>query len=124
MRRPQQEDRALPETVRLRLIEVREVKPPADVELLHWRLLTTHDIADAAGARQIVGWHQLRWGIDIDQAWRLSRISGVAVGLCKRWRPAVPRGRRRSDSLQCADRLRIGLHQFSATNAGLHHAAA
>jgi len=61
---------------------------------------------------------------DIDQAWRLSRISGVAVGLCKRRRPAVPRGRRRSDSPQCADRLRIGLHQFSATNAGLHHAAA
>jgi hypothetical protein len=62
--------------------------------------------------------------IDIDQAWRLSRISGVAVGLCERRRPAVPRGRRRSDSLQCDDRLRIGLHQFSAANAGLHHAAA
>jgi hypothetical protein len=61
---------------------------------------------------------------DIDQAWRLSRISGVAVGFCKRRRPAMPRGRRRSDSLQCDDRLRIGLHQFSATNVGLHHAAA
>jgi len=61
---------------------------------------------------------------DIDQAWRLSRISGVAVGFCKRRRSAMPRGRRRSDSLQCDNRLRIGLHQFSATNAGLHHAAA
>jgi hypothetical protein len=61
---------------------------------------------------------------DIDQAWRLSRISGGAGGLCKRRRPAVPRGRRCSDSLQCDDRLRIGLHQFSATNTGLHHAAA
>ena len=62
--------------------------------------------------------------VDIDQAWRLSRISGVAVGLCDRRRPAVPRGRRRSDSLQFDDRFRIGLHQFSATDAGLHHAAA
>jgi hypothetical protein len=32
--RPQQEDRSLPRTVRLRLIEVREVDPPADVEPL------------------------------------------------------------------------------------------
>ncbi len=62
--------------------------------------------------------------IEIDQAWRLSRISGVTVGLCKRRRPAVPWRRRRSDSLQCDDRPRIGLYQFSAANAGLHHAAA
>jgi hypothetical protein len=62
--------------------------------------------------------------VDIDQAWRLSRISGVTVGLCKRRRPAVPWRRRRSDSLQCDDRPRIGLYQFSAANAGLHHAAA
>jgi hypothetical protein len=64
------------------------------------------------------------WAVDIDQAWRLSRISGVTVGLCKRRRPAVPWRRRRSDSLQCDDRPRIGLYQFSAANAGLHHAAA
>ena len=43
------EDRSLPRSVRLRLVEVREVDPPADVEPLHWRLLTTHEIADAAG---------------------------------------------------------------------------
>ena len=41
-------DRGLPETVRLRLVEVRETDPPAGVEPLHWRLLTTHAIADAA----------------------------------------------------------------------------
>jgi len=75
-------------------------------------------------AIEIIRLYGLRFKIDIDQAWRLSRIGGVAVSLCKQQRPAVPRRRRRSDSPQCADRLRIGLHQFSATNAGLHHAAA
>jgi transposase len=62
--------------------------------------------------------------VDIDQAWRLSRISGVAGGMCKPWWPAVPRGRRRSDSLQSDDRFGICLHQFSTTTASLHHAAA
>jgi hypothetical protein len=34
IRRPRQEDRALPRTLRLRLIELREVDPPAEVEPL------------------------------------------------------------------------------------------
>ena len=75
--RPQQEDRSLPATVRLRLIEVREVDPPADVEPLHWRLLTTHAIADAAGAWQIVGWYQLRW--IIEQMHRVLKSQGLQL---------------------------------------------
>ena len=43
--RPRDEhDRTLAATVRLRLIDVREVDPPAGVEPLHWRLVTTHEI--------------------------------------------------------------------------------
>jgi hypothetical protein len=34
IRRPRQEDRSLPRTVRLRLIDVREIDPPAEVEPL------------------------------------------------------------------------------------------
>jgi hypothetical protein len=56
--RPRDErDRSLPKTVRLRLIEVREVNPPEEIEPLHWRLLTTHDVADADKAWEIVGWY-------------------------------------------------------------------
>jgi hypothetical protein len=59
--RPQQEaDHSLPPTVRLRLVDVREIDPPEATEPLHWRLLTTHAISDAAGAWQIVEWYQLR----------------------------------------------------------------
>jgi hypothetical protein len=94
--RPQQEDRSLPRTVRLRLMEVREVDPPVDAEPLHWRLLTTHEIADAAAAWQIVGWYQLRWVIEqmhramksqglqledsqVTTAERLEKLAAVAV---------------------------------------------
>jgi hypothetical protein len=75
--RPQNEDRSLPETVRLQLIEVREVDPPADVEPVLWRLLTTHEIADAAAAWQIVGWYQLRWVIE--QMHRVMKSQGLQL---------------------------------------------
>ena len=63
--RPRDElDRDLPKTVRLRLIEVREVAAPEGVEPLHWRLLITHDVANAEKAWEIVGWYQARRTIE------------------------------------------------------------
>jgi len=76
--RPRDEsDRGLPPTVRLRLIDVREVNPPEGAEPLHWRLLTTHEITDAAGAWQIVGWYQLRWVIE--QLFRVMKSQGLQL---------------------------------------------
>jgi hypothetical protein len=76
--RPRDEqDRTLAATVRLRLIEVREVDPPEGVEPLHWRLLTTHEIADTAGAWQIVGWYQRRW--IIEQLFRVMKSQGLQL---------------------------------------------
>jgi hypothetical protein len=60
--------RADPETVSMTLVEAREINPPANEEPLHWRLLTTIEVADAAAAREIVRLYRLRWRIDIDQA--------------------------------------------------------
>jgi hypothetical protein len=77
LRRPPQEDRSLPKTVRLRVVEVREVNPPAGVEPLHWRLLTTHEIANPAAAWQIVGWYQLRWVIE--QMHRVMKSQGLQL---------------------------------------------
>ena len=55
--RPRDErDRSLAKTVRLRLIEVHELHPPGDVEPLHWRRRTTHDVEDVAKAwRNVAG---------------------------------------------------------------------
>lgn len=72
-----EKDRTLAETVRLRLVEVRETNPPADVEPVHWRLLTTHDVADAAKAWQIVAWYQARW--NIEQLFRVTKTHGLGL---------------------------------------------
>jgi hypothetical protein len=76
--RPRDEwDRSLPKTVLLRLVEVREVAAPKGVEPLHWRLLTTHDVADAEKAWEIVGWYQTRW--TIEQLFRVTKSQGLQL---------------------------------------------
>jgi hypothetical protein len=66
-----------------------------------------------ATAKQLIGLYGRRWGIDIDQAWRLSRIYGVGRS-CRgngRW-PATPWWGRRSSLLNCGNHGFIGMHQF------------
>ena len=78
IRRPRDErDRTLAATVRLRLVEVRESEPPEGVQPLHWRLLTTHEVADAAAAWQIVAWYQARW--TIEQLFRVMKSQGLQL---------------------------------------------
>jgi hypothetical protein len=76
--RPRDEqDRTLAATVPLRLIDVREVNPPEGVEPLHWRLVTTHEIADTAKAWQVVAWYQARW--IIEQLFRVMKSQGLQL---------------------------------------------
>ena len=78
IRRPRDErDHDLPKIVRLRLVEVREVDPLEDVEPLHWRRLTTHDVGDAEKAWEIVGWYQARW--TIEQLFRVTKSQGLQL---------------------------------------------
>lgn len=67
----------LPKTVRLRFVEAVEIDPPAHVEPVHWRLLTTHAIADAADAWRIVDWYRMRW--IIEQLFRLMKTQGLRI---------------------------------------------
>lgn len=74
--RPRHEtDRSLPEQVTLRLVEVREIDPPAGAPPVLWRLLTTHEVPDAAAAWQIVDWYRQRWLIE--QLFRLLKQQGL-----------------------------------------------
>jgi hypothetical protein len=50
LQRPKGAQRELPERVPLTLVEVVEEKPPTGAEPIHWRLLTTHAVPDAATA--------------------------------------------------------------------------
>jgi hypothetical protein len=76
--RPRDEQvRTLAKTARLWLVDVREVNPPADIEPLHRRLVTTHEITDTAKAWQVVGWYQARW--IIEQLFRVMKSQGLRL---------------------------------------------
>lgn len=76
-RSPNEKDRSLAKTVRLSLVEVREIDPPEGIEAIHWRLLTTHDVTDVATAWRIVGWYQMRW--TIEQLFRTMKAQGLRL---------------------------------------------
>lgn len=77
IKRPHRCDRHLPESVRLRVVEVSEPTPPAGQDPLRWCLLTTHQIQDAAEAWQIVEWYKLRW--TIEQLFRTLKRQGLRL---------------------------------------------
>lgn len=56
---------ALPETVSLHLVDIREVSvPPTGVEPIHWRLLTSHAVNDIGTARMVLDFYRKRWIIE------------------------------------------------------------
>lgn len=58
-------DPALPETVSLTLVDVREVSEPEGGSApVHWRLLTTHAVATLSDARRVIGFYRTRWMIE------------------------------------------------------------
>ena len=59
------------------MIDVREIAPPQGREPLHWRLLTTHTIAEPAQAWQIIEWYQARW--IIEQLFRVMKSQGLGL---------------------------------------------
>ena len=69
--------KALPPSVTLTLVEAAEVDPPAGVPIAHWRLLTTHTVADAADARRIVSFYRRRW--IIEELFRTLKTKGFDI---------------------------------------------
>jgi hypothetical protein len=69
--------RHLPESLPLTLVDVREVDPQAGTEPLHWRLLTTHPVANAEQAWRIVDWYKQRWLIE--QFFRVLKTQGFKL---------------------------------------------
>jgi hypothetical protein len=65
LKRPENSpDKDQAKTVSLWVVDVQEVDPPAGVEPVNWRLLTTHEVATLDQARQIVAWYRMRWVIE------------------------------------------------------------
>jgi hypothetical protein len=82
-------EKDLPESVALNFVEVVELHPPKGAEPVHWLLLTTHEVASAADAWQIVVWYKLRWLIE--QLFRSMKSQGLQI---------------EDSQLQAADRLK------------------
>jgi hypothetical protein len=69
--------RHLPESLSLAIIDVREVNAGSDAEPLHWRLLTSHQIAKVEDAWRIVEWYKQRW--IIEQFFRVLKTQGFRL---------------------------------------------
>lgn len=54
----------LPATITLTMVDVRETSKPGDGEPIHWRLLTTHEVANLGQARRIIDLYRRRWTIE------------------------------------------------------------
>jgi len=53
-----------PAELSLTMVEAVKRNPPAGASRLHWRLLTTLDVADRAMAADVVRLYRLRWRIE------------------------------------------------------------
>jgi hypothetical protein len=69
--------RHLPESLPLTVVDVCEPDPQAGTEPLHWRLLTTHPVANAEEAWRIVEWYKRRWLIE--QFFRVLKTQGFKL---------------------------------------------
>ena len=75
LRRPAKTEPGLPESLCLRVVEVREPDPPAGIQPICWRLLTTHDVDSEDDAWRVVGMYRRRWVIE--QFFRLLKSQGL-----------------------------------------------
>lgn len=75
--RPAAEAARLPKTVALWLVDAREIDPPEGSEPAHWRLLTTHAVADFTAAARMVLFYRQRW--TIEQLFRTMKTRGFDI---------------------------------------------
>jgi hypothetical protein len=78
LRRPRHgADPALPATLGLTLLDVRETTPPANGKPVHWRLLTSHAVTDIGQARRIIALYRQRW--TIEEFFRTLKTAGFDI---------------------------------------------
>lgn len=55
---------ALPANIGVTVVDVRETSNPAGGDPIHWRLMTTHEVAELDQARRVVDLYRMRWTIE------------------------------------------------------------
>lgn len=67
----------LPKSVRVTMVDVREVDAPDAAAVLHWRLITTHAVASAQDAFAVADLYRRRWAIE--QLFRALKTEGFQI---------------------------------------------
>lgn len=70
-------EKGLPEAIAVSLVQVAEINAPPGAEPVFWQLLTTHPVANAAMAWQVVEWYRRRW--IIEQFFRTLKQQGLQL---------------------------------------------
>lgn len=70
-------DKAAAKTIKLTVVEAKEINCPVDQKAVHWVLLTTHTVTHFDEAKQIIAWYQMRW--NVEQVFRTMKTKGLNV---------------------------------------------
>jgi hypothetical protein len=78
LRRPRNGvDEGLPNAVAVTMVDIRESDPPAGAPPIHWRLVTTRAVSDAADAFTVAALYRRRWAIE--QLFRTLKTGGFDI---------------------------------------------
>jgi hypothetical protein len=66
-----------PDRIRINLVDLHEIDPPAGEIAVHWRLLTTHRVDNGADALAVAGLYRRRWAIE--QLFRTMKTQGFDI---------------------------------------------
>jgi len=70
-------DKEAEKTIKLRLIEVKEINEMVNQPPIHWRILTTHEVNNIEKAKQIIDWYRKRW--NVEQVFRTLKKQGLDI---------------------------------------------
>lgn len=70
-------DKTASKTIKLQVVEAKEMNSPTDQKAVHWILLTTHQVTNFEEAKQIILWYRQRW--NIEQIFRTMKRQGLDI---------------------------------------------
>jgi hypothetical protein len=70
-------DKSAPKSIKMYVVEAREIDCPSGQEPVDWRLFTTHIVNDFSEAQQIILWYRMRWSIE--QVFRTVKLQGLNI---------------------------------------------
>ena len=70
-------DKSASKSIKLYVVEAKELDCPSGQEPVCWRLFTTHIVGDFSEAKQIILWYRMRW--TIEQVFRTLKSQGLNI---------------------------------------------